>query len=150
MVSDFETLIHALSNTVGVALEAPPTSPMEFLMDGASVTLSRDLRSGLEEIIMHSTLGTVPAERELLIYRVLLDANLLWSATRDATIGVNSATREAMICYRLPAQSSTPEAFVAVVAAFVEVARGWADYIAALAEEPEPNLAAPGLAMIRG
>lgn len=149
-MSDFETLIRALAGSAGVPLEAPPESPMAFSVDGVTVILSRDLRSGVEEIIMHSGLGPVPAERELTVYRVLLDANLLWSATRDATIGVNSATLEAMICYRLPAQSGTPEAFIAVVAAFAEVARGWADYIAALAEEPEPDMAAPGLAMIRG
>jgi hypothetical protein len=141
-MSNFASLIGALSANAGLGLDWKPVSPVEIAIDEMPVVISLDRRSGSDSVVLYSRLGEVPLQRELEVYRVLLEANVMWSATRDATLAVNSATREALLCYRSPIEGLEPDNFVAMVAAFVELARGWRDYVTA-SENEAP--ASPGM-----
>ncbi|MGI6246774.1 MAG: type III secretion system chaperone [Pseudochelatococcus sp.] len=134
-MSTFENLIVGLAREAGIILSGTIESPVEFRYDGLPVVISEDLRSGVSEVIVHAQLGEVPREHELEVYRILLEANVLWSATADATLGVNSDTRQVIICYRMPLAGLEPESFAAVIRFFVDVARKWADFIEAARTE---------------
>ena len=133
---DFVEAMRALSDAAGLKVDGEFVSPVEFTVDGLDVVISLDQRTGPDSIVLHSGLGKVPAQRELEVYRILLEANMMWSGTGDATLAVNSATQDALLCYRmLPMKDLEGPGFVAGVSAFVELARGWRDFIVAAADE---------------
>lgn len=147
---DFVELVRALSAEAGIELGQEPVSPVRFKVGGVGVVISREHREDEDSIVLHSELGEVPAEREVEVYRVLLEANLMWSGTADATIGVNSATRQAVACYRLETKDLEGPRFVAVVAGFVQLARGWRGVIAAMHEEIAETRTVPREGIIAG
>jgi Tir chaperone protein (CesT) family len=137
-MTDFATLVKVLGQELGLDASWEPKSPVEMEIDGLTVNIASDRRSGEEEVIFWSRLGQIPQERELVTYRILLEANVLWSATGDATLGVNSATREAVMCFRIMPSELKPAAFVAAVAAFAQQARSWSDFVTSELEEELP------------
>lgn len=147
---DFAELVRALGKEAGFELSQEPVSPVRFKVGGVGVVISRERREGQDSIVLHSELGEVPAEREVEVYRVLLEANLMWSGTGEATIGVNSATRQAVVCYRLETKDLEGPAFVAVVAAFVQLAGGWREVVAAAQEDIGEARVAPPQGAIAG
>jgi Tir chaperone protein (CesT) family len=149
-MANFVELIRALGSEAGLKVEWEPVSPVEFAVDGLPVVVSLDRRSGADAIVLYSELGEVPAERELEVYRVLLEANVMWSGTGDATLAVNSATKRALLCYRIALKDLDGPGFNAVVSAFVELARGWRDFIAAAVEEISAAQAPRRAGMIAG
>ncbi len=151
MSTAFTQLLEDLCRHLQISPVRSLESPVELVLDDLPLTLSLDRRGGDEEILIHAVLGTVPAARELEVYRVLLEANLFWSATADATLGVNADTREAILAYRFPVGDLTGAALAELCAGFHQVAHHWAAFIAATAEEDEPSQA-PGFenGLIRG
>ncbi len=148
---DFVEATRALSDAAGLKVDGEFVSPVEFTVDGLDVIISLDRRTGQDSIVVHSGLGKVPAQRELEVYRILLEANVMWSGTGDATLAVNSDTQEALLCYRmLPLKDLEPPGFVAGVSAFVELARNWRDFIAASGEEISADKIPQNAGMIRG
>ena len=79
----------------------------------------------VEDIVFHARLGEVRPDRELDVYRLLLDANVLWAGTALATLGVNSATREAVLCYRTRAEPLTKDGFAQMLSGFIDIAGDW-------------------------
>jgi len=131
----FVELVRALGDAVGLKVDWQPLSPIELSVDGLVVVISFERRGEADAIVIHSDLGEVPAERELEVYRVLLEANVMWSATGDATLAVNSATRQALMCYRMTIKDLDGPRFVAIVSTFAQLARGWSNVIGAAEEE---------------
>jgi len=149
-MDQFATLVRAFAQEAGLAVDWEPVSPIEFTIDDLPVVISLDRRTGMDDIVIYSRLGTVPEARELEVYRILLEANVMWSATGDATLAVNSATREALLCYRYPMKDLAGPAFVSLVAAFVELAENWRDVIAAAEDEIAAPAGGIPLTAIRG
>lgn len=132
---NFVELVRALSDEAGLQLSQEPVSPVEFSVDGVDVAISHEVRGEEHAIVLYSELGQVPEAREIEVYRILLEANVMWSGTGDGTIGVNSATRQALICYRLPTTDLDGPGFVSVVSAFLQLARAWREFMVASEEE---------------
>jgi hypothetical protein len=144
MVETFDGLMRALAREAGLKDDFEAASPLEFTIGDTAVVISLDRRGDADDIVLHSRLGIVPEARELDVYRVLLEANVMWSATGDATLGVNSATREALICYRYALKDLDAGAFAGLVGAFAELARNWRAFLAAAEEElARPGASAP-------
>lgn len=129
----FEQLLAEVGQEVGVDLKGTQ-GPIEFDFGGFPVTIASDDRSGQEDVVLSAQLGTVPAARELEVYRLLLEANVFWSGTADATLGVNSATREAILCYRRPAEGLAGKDMAGLLGAFVQIAENWRNFIVAANE----------------
>jgi hypothetical protein len=145
---NFVELVRALSDEAGLQLSQEPMSPVEFSVDGVDVAISHEVRGEEHAIVLYSELGQVPEARELEVYRILLEANVMWSGTGDGTLGVNSATRQALICYRLTTKDLDGPGFVSVVSAFLELAGAWREFMVAAAEEATSLQAARPQGMI--
>lgn len=148
MSDAFNTLIDSLAKELGFDSSGELVSPVELTIDDLALTLAYDARSGEDDVLIYASLGTVALERELTVYRALLEGNLLWSATADATIGVNSATREALIAYRLPMRGIDGAGLARIVAHFSQVALGWREFVTAADQSDTP--AAPPTMMNPG
>lgn len=129
MNGQYAALIEAFARDVGLDLAGEVPSPADITIDGERITLAYDDRTQGDDLVMYASLGIVPQESELAVYRGLLEGNLLWSATADATIGVNSQTREAMIAYKRPIAGMTAETLANAVILFVELAKQWRAFV---------------------
>ena len=149
----FSELMRQLGQVVDLPFDGIG-SPAEFTLDGVPVTVSSEVRGAAEDVVLHARLGAVPQARELEVYRILLEANVLWSGTGDATLGVNSATREAVLCFRNPADRLSGDSFAALLDAFIEVAANWRNLLEAANEAAEtggePAAPIDQTTMIRG
>ena len=137
MSSPFSALIAELATFVKASPEQALDSPVEFDIDGTVITLHLDSNSGQDEIILSASLGVIEEKAELKTYRVLLEGNLFWSATNDATIGVNSETREAFITFKCPMSQLNGEALAQLMAHFLQIVLPWKELIAANNANPE-------------
>ncbi len=124
-MSKFESLVAELTRDAGLEVSASVESPLDITVDDMTVTLSSETHYDVETIVFFARLGEIQPAYELPVYRLLLEANVLWSATSFATLGVNSATREAIICYRYPAEELTGENLALMLSGFIEIARNW-------------------------
>jgi len=121
--------MESLARHLGLPTDRSWNGPVDLYVDDFPVTLEPYDGPASEEIWIHMPLSVVPEEREVEIYRVLLEGNLFWSGTADATIGVNSQTREATLAYRMAIDGLDARRLTEVVAQFVEVAGAWRDYL---------------------
>jgi len=141
----FEELVSAMAEHMGLPLAGRPESPLEIILGGTAVTLSGETISDIEDIVLAANVGTVSRHREIELYRLLLEANVHWSATRFATLGVNSATLGVILCYRCRAAELSGETLAALLSTFAETARIWTEIIASENEvetgaAPDPDM----------
>ena len=129
MAASFKTLMVEFAKHIGYEADDAWESPLEITIDDVVITFDEYGRAGVDELLLFADLGKVEESKELETYRALLDANLLWSGTADATIGVNSDTRHVIIAYRIPMESLDGESLALMASYFVAVVAVWKAYI---------------------
>ena len=113
-----------------LALTLPETSTFPLCMHFDDVAVNFDYQSdNPQTLLLHTSLGEVPKTHELELYRALLEANLFWSGTGGATIGVNSATREATLAYQFDFSQMRGDALLATVEQFVVLTELWLRFV---------------------
>lgn len=127
-----------------LGLESPKAFdfPLQIRVDDIAITFEYDTKKP-DSLIIHTALGVLPAEHELALYRAFLDANLFWTGTADATIGVNSSTREAVIAYAFDYRDMNGERLVVLVEQFTILTELWLRFIETVGQEgiaKVPNL----------
>ena len=126
----YQALFADMLQTSGVNGTSDIERDLDITIAGAPISLSFEPISGSEQIALSARIGKVPRARELEIYRLLLEANVNWSATRFATLGVNSSTLDAVICFRCPMDGMTGAGLADLLSSFAEVAAQWRDIVA--------------------
>ena len=142
-MSRYGDLMTGLGREIGLDLSAAE-SPVEIRVDDFPVTLTAYDSAGNGDIVFSAILGRVPEAAELQVYRVMLDANVFWTATADATLGVNADTREAVVCFRTPMADLDPRGLADMLDTFLFVARNWANFLDIAATGDAVDAAAPG------
>ena len=146
MAASFKSLMADFSQQLGHEFDEEWESPLEVAIDDVVVTFSEYARTGEEELLLFADLGQIDEANELETYRALLEANLLWSGTGDATIGVNSDTRHAVIAYRIALEPLDGEMLTIMASQFVALVAVWKAFIDG-DELVEPELPDDGNAM---
>ncbi|GLS26843.1 type III secretion system chaperone [Marinibactrum halimedae] len=139
MAKQFENLMEKLAKHLGVTTEVNLTSPVELNIEGIIFTIYYENGSGHDGIILSASLGSIEKHAELFIYRALLEGNLFWSATGDATLGVNSDTQEAFLAYKMPMDDFDGEELATISAHFLQIAENWKSFIAEANMQTEPT-----------
>ena len=140
-MNKLQELLSQLSLYLGLEQPAENTDFATLEINGLPLDLIIDERSGDQELVIYSSLGTVPVNHELQAYRAFLEANLFWSGTGDGTLGVNSETHEAFIAYKVPEHlidRLNNEGFIKLVSLFMEIVADWRNYIVSLIEAGTP------------
>lgn len=122
--SQLEPLFSDFAKHLGLTLPQPFELPLRLSFDDITVTFDQRSKQP-NALLIYTSLGSVPVEHELSLYRAFLEANLFWSGTADATIGVNSATREAIIAYSIDLSAITGENLVVLVEQFTVLTELW-------------------------
>lgn len=120
-----EQLLNDLGLTMGLAnLKFNEEGCARLVFDGkTSVNLESDAETGLLQI--YTDLGPLPAEGREALYLSLLEGNLFGLGTQGATLAVDSANREVVLCRTLTANEQSASTFVAIIESFVNSAEQW-------------------------
>ncbi len=145
MTLRFETLMESMLFCMGMQVDRDLVSPLELEVSGIHLTLHYDNRSLREDLIITADLGLVPPEAELEAYRAFLEGNLLWSGTADATIGVNSDTREALMAYRTSLEDLDGKSLAELCLFLLDVAGEWRGFLLELGRGGDECLAFSGI-----
>lgn len=125
----YQELFKDMLAASGLDAMAEVERDIDVKIGDVAISLSFEQINGVEQIALSARIGKVPKAREIEIYRLLLEANVNWSATRFATLGVNSATMDAVICYRCAMDGMTGESLADLLSSFAEVAAQWREIV---------------------
>jgi hypothetical protein len=131
MSTNLHTLFDELARSMSMHLPSPLEFPLQLNLGDVAIAIEHD-EAMPGTLVVYRSLGVVALSRETEISRALLEANLFWSGTGDATIGVNSETREAVIAYRVDYREMKVEGLAALVEQFAVLSEVWRRFI----EEP--------------
>ncbi len=76
-------------------------------------------------MIFSSVIGTVPPNQEEKVYIELLEANLLWTGTGGATLGVDPKTASIFMCYQEKVEGMQFLRFQELLKGFSDMALSW-------------------------
>ncbi len=128
MSIQIDSLFVDFARCLGIEAPNPLVFPLKMRFDDIIVAFEQ--RSDRPNfLLIHTSLGIVPIEHESTLYRAFLEANLFWSGTADATIGVNSATREAIIAYSFDFREIKGESLLMLVEQFTLLTELWLRFI---------------------
>jgi hypothetical protein len=99
-IEHFENLLKELGASVGLPDLKPSEDGFCSLRFDDRVTIDLECNEEAEALIFSSIVGTVPPKQEEQVYIELLEANLLWSGTGGATLGVDPETASIFMCYQ--------------------------------------------------
>lgn len=128
MSTTLHTLFDALARSLSLNLPSPLQFPLELTLNDIAIAIEHEEHIP-GSLVIHRSLGVIPLSRETEISRVLLEANLFWSGTSDATIGVHSETRQAVIAYRFDYHAIEAEGLSALIEQFSAVSEVWRQFI---------------------
>ncbi|VUD62461.1 hypothetical protein TDB9533_03045 [Thalassocella blandensis] len=137
MSTAFEGAMDKLAKYFNIPTDSNLQSPMELVLEGMTLTLYYSNASGEDDIVFSTSLGVISEQVELSVYRTILEGNLFWSATGDATIGVNSDTREAFLCYKMPLENFDGDELASLVVHFLQIGENWKVFIAESNQEDQ-------------
>lgn len=141
MSKEFEALLTDFTRVIGIGDGYEPTNPASFTIEDLDIVLEEqgDVHGGM--VVLYSMLGIAPEEHELTACRAMLEANFLWSGTGDATLGMNSDTREVVLACQFPTMGMNGEGLMTLVEHFIVVADIWRHYLKDLAAAGTPSSA---------
>lgn len=122
--------------------------------DQTAVNLENDRETG--QIQLYTGLCPLPPEGRESLYLALLEGNLFGTHTLGATLAVDSAHHEVVLCRTVVAQDLSASAFTEIIEAFVNTAEQWRETLASnptAVDAPAPRLepmGGPSSGFIRG
>jgi hypothetical protein len=127
----FCELIVAAADLLSITMAAEDVAhSTTFHFDDMEVTLTLDTRGEDHAVIYSVEFGHVPPHKEVEFYREFLDANLFWAGTGGATIGVETATGEAVLCLRVSLAGLTAGQVAATAVEMIEMGMIWKGVLA--------------------
>ena len=78
-----------------------------------------------DRVVFYAVLAKIASTHRTSFASLFLEANYLWSATGDATIGVNSETDEVMFSHQLLTESLNTEQFINEFLIFAHTLDNW-------------------------
>jgi len=141
-MSNYTDLLERYAQFVGL-------TPVEALLSAEEVVVG-DVTIGLMneggdagEVVFFARLGQPTAAAGLeAVYRLMLQANALWSGTGGNTIGLHEPSGEALLCGRVPLALCTAQTLSGLLEAFSDTARVWREIVQGRVPAMLPSLAA--------
>jgi hypothetical protein len=135
---DADELLQALGLLMGLPkLRFDSNGCARLSIDGApALNFERSEAGGIH---MYSVLSPLPPDGREALYTRLLKANLFGTATKGATLAVDVAHNEVVICRTFPTELATAASFHAMVEGFVDAADEWEGRLAGAQADAEPR-----------
>ena len=119
--------IKALGEKIGLDLELDSASSCTFQTDGFSVTITHLVE--IDRIALTGDLGDVPPQRPENLFRLMLEANYLFSATAGATLSLNGDNQHFALCRVITPSLQNENWLYSEVEEFVSICEKWLEII---------------------
>lgn len=131
-----EQLLNDLGLTMGLPdLKFNEQGCARLVFDSkTSVNLESDADTG--QLQIYTDLCPLPPEGREALYLSLLEGNLFGLQTQGATLAVDSANHEVVLCRTLAAEELSANAFLAIIESFVNCAEQWRAQIKGGGQQP--------------
>ncbi len=116
-------IIKAFGEKLGMDLELDNAYSCSFQADDVIVTITA--LSEINQIVISGDLGTPPAEQLEHLYRMMLEANHLYSSTFGATLSLNGDNEHFALCKVLPCKALDDETFYNEMESFISTCDTW-------------------------
>jgi hypothetical protein len=122
---DPTTLLKEYGKSAGVPSLAFDAHGCARLRFASSAEVNLEVDPSGEWIHFYAVLGPVPPGSNEGLYQRLLNANSFGTDTRGATLSIDAARNEILLCQRIAANVAEPQAFGAAVENFAAAAQEW-------------------------
>lgn len=143
-----------------LGLEARMDVPAAIRSGSCNVTFDNDIDVTLEmaqalpgmpepaapQLLLHTTLGTLPAEHRETLFARLLQLHLFGVATGQGVFGYDDAREQVLFFRHIALNQADPESCAAGLHGFLEHARRWRDALPALQRPFSDDLVSKGVA----
>ncbi|MDR3056338.1 MAG: type III secretion system chaperone [Zoogloeaceae bacterium] len=135
----FQTLIHALSETLGAPLEIAEGTRVNCNFDQFPVLIQ--YLPDAEQLLLAAPVAEVPSENREALYRELLHGQYLFRLTGGGALSLDENARFVCLQAAKDIRSLTPENFVVFMENFLHIAEYW--HKRCLESGPSASAAAP-------
>ncbi|WP_019002218.1 type III secretion system chaperone [Succinimonas amylolytica] len=132
-----EELIKNLGQKLGLDLEPDETRSCNFSADDMTITVT--FMEEMDILVLVGDLGTPPDFDRERLYKLMLEANYLYSATQGASLALNEADGHVCLNRFFPVQLLDDNSFYSHVERFINIGTFWMQVIRDLALAPEPE-----------
>lgn len=143
MSEQYLQLLSGLANYLGLPSPEDFLASEELVINGQNIGFVFEPLDPNEpeagDVLLFAVLGAPPAHRQSDIYRLLLEANNLWSGTSGATLGLQQDTGNVVMATRLPVEGLLAEQLAGILETFLDTALFWK---ATVAGEPTTTTSA--------
>ncbi len=141
-MSNYADLLERYAQYVGLASAEALLETEEVVVGDVTIGLMNE-GGDAGEVVFFARLGRPTAAAGLeAVYRLMLQANALWSGTGGNTIGLHEPSGEALLCGRIPLVSCSAVTLAGLLDAFSETARVWREIVQGRVPAMLPPLAA--------
>lgn len=120
---DCNEIIREFGKKLGIELELDNANSCSFQADDVIVSITA--LSEINQIVLSGDLGTPPAEQLEHLYKMMLEANHLYSSTFGATLSLNSDNEHFALYKVIPCRALDNETFYKEMESFVSVCVTW-------------------------
>ena len=135
-------IIRAFGEKLGIELELDNANSCSFQADDFIVTITS--LSEIDQIVIYGDLGTPPAEQLEHLYKMMLEANHLYSSTFGATLSLNSDDEHFSLCKVLPCRALDNDLFYKEMETFTSICDTWVkvirNYRSMVTDFPDKNM----------
>lgn len=124
-IANFHNLLKDFGSNVGLTDLKPNDDGLCSLRFDDRVTIDLECNEQSETLVFSTIVGTLLPYQIEKMYSKLLEANLFWSGTGDATLGVDPATLRVFLCYQERIQEMAFLRFQELLKNFSDVALSW-------------------------
>jgi hypothetical protein len=124
----FEELINEFCHITGFDTPQQLLESGEVLVDNIAVSLFVEEEIADDDLVLYSDIALRPHEININLYQKLLQANLFWSGTNGATIGMNPETGRIGLAKRLSVEHADGNWLVQELYHFSKTATQWRAY----------------------
>lgn len=116
-------IIKAFGEKLGMELELDNAYSCSFQADEVIVTIT--VLSEIDQIAIYGDLGAPPAEQLEHLYKMMLEANHMYSSTFGATLSLNSQNDHFSLCKVIPCRALDNELFYSEMESFISICDNW-------------------------
>lgn len=139
---DSVEIIEAFGKKLGMDLELDNSKSCSFQADDVVVSITA--LSEIDQIVISGDLGTPPAEQLEHLYKMMLEANHLYTSTFGATLSLNNENDHFALCKVIPCRALDNEIFYREMESFISICDTWSkvirNYRSMVTDFPDKNM----------
>ncbi len=132
---DANDLIEGLGKRIGIELKLDDDNSCAIEADGMAIIIN--YLGEIDILVLLADVGEPPPERLEMLYKTLLEANHLFTATAGATLSLDPKSGHVVLCRAIRCMAVGVDEFVSEVERFINTLEMWTSTVVAFRDEPK-------------